>query len=278
MHRRTFLSNTAAALLFGRPFIQPQSQSRTIHIAVLSTGANARARHAGALLGIEEADHAAELFGGRAELITVDRPAAMPDTITAILGDDALATARALSAGAAGGKYVFMNIECISDELRGSACSPFAFHVAPSAAMLRDALAQAPGATAVAAWDSTLFRFGADTLNDRFRKRFGMSMTSTAWTAWFAVKVLWESSLRMKSGDPKQIAEYLTRDTTQFDGHKGRALSFRSWDHQLRQFLYANVAGRPVDIPQSALPETTSREFLDKLGTSASATACRMAP
>ena len=119
-------------------------------------------------------------------------------------------------------------------------------------------------------------RFGADTLNDRFRKRFGESMTSVAWTSWFAVKVLWEASLRMKSADAKQIAEYLTRDTTQFDGHKGRPLSFRPWDHQLRQFLYANVAGRPVDVPRSPLPETTSREFLDKLGATAATTTCHL--
>jgi ABC transporter substrate binding protein (PQQ-dependent alcohol dehydrogenase system) len=152
------------------------------------------------------------------------------------------------------------------------------FHIAPSDAMIRDARARAKGATAVTAWDPALFRFGADTLNDRFRKRFEMPMTAPAWGSWFAVKVLWEASLRMKSADPRLLAEFLDRDTTQFDGHKGRPLSFRPWDHQLRQFLYARVGGKLVDVPQSATPETTSREFLDELGTKASATSCHFVP
>ena len=246
-----------------------------LRVGVLTTGADAGARHDGALLGIEEAKHAAELFGGGAELIPIPDPARMPASVAAIVANDSLETIRMLARGAATGSHVIMNVDCTADDLRGASCAPFLFHVAPSDAMLRDARAQAAGAAAIVTWDDALFRFGADTLNDRFRKRFGRSMTSASWAAWFAVKALWESSLRMKSTEPHQLADYLTRETTQFDGHKGRPLSFRSWDHQLRQFLYARVGGKLVDVPQSATPEITSRDFLDKLGTTASATTCR---
>lgn len=249
-----------------------------LRVGVLTTGGDAGARHDGALLGIEEAKHAAELFGGGAELIPVNDPTRVPGSLAAIIANDSLETTRMLARGAATGAHIVMNVDCSADDLRGASCSPFLFHVAPSDAMVRDARDQARGATAavadVVAWDGALFRFGADTLNDRFRKRFGHAMTSASWAAWFAVKALWESTLRMKSAEPRKLADYLTRDTTQFDGHKGRPLSFRSWDHQLRQFLYARVGGKLVDVPASATPETTSRDFLDKLGTTASATTC----
>ncbi|HTE44073.1 MAG TPA: hypothetical protein VK636_02425 [Gemmatimonadaceae bacterium] len=249
----------------------------TLRVGVLSTGLAARDRHNGALLGVEEAQHAAELFGGRAELVAVDTVRGRIPPLTAVLGDDSLATSLAL-AKVAGADRLFMNVACSSDDLRGGQCSAFTFHVAPSDGMTRDARAQTPGAGDVVAWDGSLVRFGADTLNDRFRKRFGTSMNSASWASWFAVKALWESSLRMKTTDARQLAEYLTRDTTQFDGHKGRPLSFRAWDHQLRQFVYARVGAKLTDVPQSASPETTSRQFLDKLGADSAASACRLVP
>lgn len=276
IQRRTFIAATFAAATF-RDFSKLTAlPGPTLRIGVLMTGTDAAARRDGARLGVEEALHAAELFGGTAELVPVDNAARLPASISALIADASVETTKALATRAANGSFVLMNVACGADSLRGAQCSPFMFHVAASDAMLRDARAQAPGATGVVTWDGSLVRFGADTLNDRFRKRFGHSMTSSSWAAWFAVKALWESSLRMKSAEPRKLAEYLSRDATQFDGHKGRPLSFRPWDHQLRQFLYARVGGKLLDVPQSATPETTSREFLDKLGVTQRNSSCRL--
>jgi hypothetical protein len=88
------------------------------------------------------------------------------------------------------------------------------------------------------------------------------------------VKALWESALRQKSGDAKQIGDYLVRDTTQFDGHKGAPLSFRSWDHQLRQPIYVVSAGnRPTQIPELTGDDSV-RDALDRLGRSTRAASC----
>ena len=271
--RRTFLAATVSAAVFRD--LSTSRRAQTLRVGLLTTGADARARREGALLGVEEAIHAAELFGGSAQLVPLDSVRGVSPSLAAVIGNESADTTRALATRAAAGGFLVMNVACPTDSLRGAQCSPFMFHIAPSDAMLRDARVQAPGATDVITWDGSLVRFGADTLNDRFRKRFGHSMNSAAWGAWFAVKALWESSLRMKSADPPQLAEYLRRETTQFDGHKGRPLSFRAWDHQLRQFLYARVGGKLVDVPQSATPETTSREFLDKLGVSRANSSCR---
>jgi ABC transporter substrate binding protein (PQQ-dependent alcohol dehydrogenase system) len=136
------------------------------------------------------------------------------------------------------------------------------WHVAPSDSMLRNA-----GSDALA-WDPSLERFGADTLNRRFQARFGQPMTGDAWAAWFAVKVVWETALRARSGEGARILALLP--TMQFDGHKGVPLSFRAWDHQLRQPLYRSESGRLIQVPADA-----SRATLDQLGTSGEASTCK---
>jgi hypothetical protein len=93
-----------------------------------------------------------------------------------------------------------------------------------------------------------------------------------------AVKVLWESSLRARSGTAGKLTDYLNRDTTQFDGHKGMPLSFRSWDRQLRQPLYVIGASSVIEVPANAEPGEPVRDFLDRLGTPAADSSCRTTP
>jgi len=265
--RRRFLGR-AAALCLGaivpavgrRRWPERVAAAVTLRIALLDTGPTARSRHQGALLGVEEARHAAELFGGSVALELIGRAdAAAMSAAAAIIGDDDDRHCRSILAAHWPHAPLLMNVACASDVLRGAACSRRAFHVAPSDEMVRDARASVRGATDVVVWDSSLTRFGSDTLNQRFRRRFDVPMAPTAWTAWFAVKVLWESALRMKSADPGKIADYLTRDTTRFDGHKGQPLSFRISDHQLRQPLYARTAAGVVEAASmSAADEPAS--------------------
>lgn len=194
--------------------------------------------------------------------------------IAAVIGDDDAEACAALSHAAAERRILFVNVGCTADALRADGCGSFTFHVAPSDAMLRDALAQSGRGDRASptAWDASLVRFGADSLNQRFRAGFGRPMTAEAWTAWFAVKVLWESSLRAKSSSGVAIRDYLQRDATQFDGHKGWPLSFRAWDHQLRQPLYvleptANGGDARViaELPVAGATEPF-RAALDRLG------------
>ncbi len=278
--RRRFLECAARAALapatvrVGMRATRPAS-TPALRVGILASGTTARDRRFGALLGVEEARHAARLFGGSADLVEVDDPRRLPPGLSAIIGDEDEQHCQRLAEPEGHGVPLFMNVACASDALRDAHCSSIAFHVFPSDAMLRDAREQA-GAADVLAWDAALVRFGADTLNGRFKDRFNVPMTSYSWAAWFAVKSLWESALRMKSAEPAALADYLTRDTTQFDGHKGRPLSFRRWDHQLRQFLYARVGGKLVDVPENAPSDATSREFLDRIGTPAARSACKM--
>jgi ABC-type branched-chain amino acid transport systems, periplasmic component len=127
-------------------------------------------------------------------------------------------------------------------------------------------------------WHPALTRYGAAQLNDRYRARFGESMTGSAWAAWAAVKIAWETSLRTSGAGAQDVSAALANAGTQFDGHKGAPLSFRTWDHQLRQPMYGvtNSENRDTvaDIPDLARSPLPARELLDTLGDRSSAHAC----
>ena len=96
----------------------------------------------------------------------------------------------------------------------------------------------------VVLWGSTLERYGASQINDRYRARYRTGMDGAAWAGWAAVKIAAEAALRTKSTDPAKLIEYLESSATSFDGHKGWPLSFRFADHQLRQPLYVVTPAR----------------------------------
>ena len=257
-------------------------------------------------LGMDEAARAATLLGGAIELVSrvsgardaiglIERErlsvvisAASPDE-TAELGDAAARHGVAL-----------LNASATDDGLRNARCARHTFHVAASDAMRTDAQrlwsagASHPAPRAdggeVVLWDARLDRFGAAQLNARFESRFHQPMDSDAWAGWFAVKVAWEASQRAKAVDGGAVAVYLERDATQFDGQKGVPLSFRGWDHQLRQPLYVRERAQRPETPSSTGAEAdrgaeptpvppsnteASRTALDSLGTSEQASTCR---
>jgi len=276
------LAALAALPAAGRP--QPPAGD-TLRIGLVLPDSAARtprmrAAGRGVTLGVEEAARSAALFG-RAVVMVEGADAARlvrEGRVQALLGGFAAEECIALGDVAERSGVLFLNLGCAADELRGRRCRASAFHVAPSESMLADALppARVPGGAA-AAWDSRLERFGAGQLNQRFRARFGEEMDSQGWVGWFAVKVLWESTLRARSTLPIVLRQYLRSDAAQFDGHKGRPLSFRRWDHQLRQPLYVSTPRTaPVEVPRApADPDVSSRDFLDRLGTARSRSTCR---
>lgn len=90
----------------------------------------------------------------------------------------------------------------------------------------------------VALWDATLSQHGAEELNQRFSSRFAMPMDPVAWAAYQAIQFLHESADALRSTEAAALTERLEGSQTRLDGRKGVPLSFRAWDHQLRQPLY----------------------------------------
>ena len=294
---------------FHGPMVLPRAGERAgapLRIAVVTTRDDQSATtepSAGATmamgidLGMDEAARAATLLGGTVSLVgsatnlrDARRLIADQAANVVICGANDDETAE-LGEEATGRAVLLVNAGAGADTLRNSRCARFVFHVAPSDRMRADArrLWAAEGdrgsasAADVTAWDPRLERFGAAQLNARFRARFRRPMNAAAWAGWFAVKVAWEASQRARSTEAQAITAYLERDGTQFDGQKGVPLSFRRWDHQLRQPLYVSSAapgdstragtGAPSPIP--APDATPARAALDALGTTEEASACR---
>jgi hypothetical protein len=271
--RREFVRDVSL-LAVGLSRLPRRREVMPLRIALVTVaGSRADARRAGVTLGVEEARHAAAMFGGAVELTVLSPGETSVGRFAALIGDDD--TTLLEQAERAG--VLYLNVGSSLDALRGVRCHASLVHIAPSEAMMRDALAaaHAPSNARVASWNASLEKFGADTLNERFTSRFSQPMTPDAWNAWFAVKVLWEASLRARSTEAAKLRDYLVRESTQFDGHKGRPLSFRPWDRQLRQPVYVVADGRVSEWPPAATGEESARESLDRIGVLRQSTECR---
>jgi hypothetical protein len=92
-------------------------------------------------------------------------------------------------------------------------------------------------------WHQTLEKYSARELNNRHRRRFDQPLDGASWSAWAALKLVGEALLR-QGPTPQALVEYLESEPP-FDGHKGRALTFRKADHQLLQPMYLWRPGKP---------------------------------
>ncbi len=210
----------------------------------------------GAELGAAEAERAATLLGRGFVLRTVTAGNAREaeraarrffrQGAFAIIGGSEEEICRTLSDLAEREQRLYLNTGCRAEGLRDA--PGYTFHVEATDGMYGEATGArritAPNLPVVASsalWHPGLARYGASQLNDRFVRSFGEQPGGQDWANWMAVKILWESALRMGGGDPAAIVEYL-REEAEFDGHKGEALRFDPDSHQLTQPLYLITA------------------------------------
>ncbi|MEQ1545385.1 ABC transporter substrate-binding protein [Methyloglobulus sp.] len=84
-------------------------------------------------------------------------------------------------------------------------------------------------------WHRTHEQWGATQIQNRFKEKAGRWMEEEDYGAYLAVRAIGEAATRTKSNDLQPIKDYLLSDQFALQGYKGTSLSFRSWDHQLRQ-------------------------------------------
>ena len=87
-------------------------------------------------------------------------------------------------------------------------------------------------------WDPSLDVEAAAALADEFAARTGEPMGTPAWTTYAAVGAAVSAAAATGSTQPDELRRYLEDAHTMLDLGKGVGLSFRPWDHQLRQPLY----------------------------------------
>jgi len=145
---------------------------------------------------------------------------------------------------------------------------------------LRLPLERAAGLWALG-WHYELERFSARELNGRFRRRFNAPLAEASWAAWAAVKLAGEAVVRTGAGDGAALVAFM-ESAPPFDGHKGEALTFRKWDHQLRQPLYVVGTRKREEVggavgPYAVLADVGGKN-LDALGTTMAESRCRFTP
>lgn len=86
-----------------------------------------------------------------------------------------------------------------------------------------------------AAWSSAMEQWGAVQLQNRFRKLAGRPMTSRDWAVWAGLRSVGEAVTRTKRNDAAALRAFLLSPDFELAAFKGRPLSFRPWNGQMRQ-------------------------------------------
>ncbi|WP_448954828.1 ABC transporter substrate-binding protein [Labrys neptuniae] len=114
-----------------------------------------------------------------------------------------------------------------------------------------------------ASWHRAQDAWGSAQLQSRFFKRAKRTMRPIDYQAWVAVRAVGEAATRTKSADPAAISAYLVDPKFQLAAFKGVPVSFRSWDHQLRQpiliaqpMAIVSVSPQPGYLHQSNVLDT----------------------
>lgn len=84
-------------------------------------------------------------------------------------------------------------------------------------------------------WHRVIEQWGAAQLQSRFELVAGRWMNTQDYAAWAAVRAVAEAVTRTQSSDPKVIRDFMRSDEFELAAFKGRPLSFRRWNQQLRQ-------------------------------------------
>ena len=98
------------------------------------------------------------------------------------------------------------------------------------------------------AWHRTHEQWGSVQLQNRFKKQTQRWMTEEDYGAWLAIRAIGESSTRTNSMEVTAIKSYINSDKFALAGFKGKKLSFRHWNGQLRQPILLAAARSIVAV------------------------------
>ncbi|WP_323784754.1 ABC transporter substrate-binding protein [Thalassovita sp.] len=116
-----------------------------------------------------------------------------------------------------------------------------------------------------AAWGPAVEQWGAAQLQSRFEAATGREMRPRDYAGWAAIRSIGEAVTRTNSAAPKVLRSFILSDQFELAGFKGRALSFRAWNGQMRQPIPL-LTDRAM-VAQAPLPGYLhQRSELDTLG------------
>ena len=123
-------------------------------------------------------------------------------------------------------------------------------------------------------WAPVVEAWGAAQLQSRFTAATGRAMKPADYGAWAAMRSLGEAVTRTGASDVATLRDFILSDEFELAGFKGRPLSFRPWNGQLRQPMPIVHAEALVDqAPLEGFLHQTNE--LDSLGLDRPESACR---
>ncbi|QEQ95293.1 ABC transporter substrate-binding protein [Neptunomonas concharum] len=126
-------------------------------------------------------------------------------------------------------------------------------------------------------WHRVVEQWGAAQLQSRFDRLAGRWMNNEDYAAWAAVRSVAEAVTRTNSNDVNTLKAYLMSDKFELAGFKGRKLTYREWNGQLRQTI-------PLIHPRSLVSQSPQEGFLhpvselDTLGYDQPESHCNLQP
>jgi ABC transporter substrate binding protein (PQQ-dependent alcohol dehydrogenase system) len=123
-------------------------------------------------------------------------------------------------------------------------------------------------------WHPALEQWGGTQLQNRFRRLANRPMRPRDYDAWVAVRSIGEAATRVKSAAPADLISHLRSPDFDLAAFKGRKLTYRAWDGQLRQPILIATAKLPVTVsPQAGFLHQFTE--LDTLGIDKPESNCR---
>lgn len=104
-------------------------------------------------------------------------------------------------------------------------------------------------------WSPVVEQWGAAQLQSRFTEAAERDMEPKDYAAWAAMRSLGEAVVRTSASDLPTLRDYILGDTFELAGFKGRPLTFRPWNGQLRQPI-------PIVHPRALVAQAPLEGFL----------------
>jgi len=104
-------------------------------------------------------------------------------------------------------------------------------------------------------WHKTVETFGAAQLQKRFEAQAGRWMNDRDFAAWMAVRSIATAVSKLREAKPRALQQLLVSEQLPLDGFKGRKLSYRPWNGELRQPI-------PLVQPRALVSTSPQEGFL----------------
>ena len=124
-------------------------------------------------------------------------------------------------------------------------------------------------------WHFADEQWGGNQMQSRFIKNFKRLMTDIDFNSWIGVRTLGEAIIRTKSLDPKILLEKIMEEEFNLAAYKGKPVSYRNWNGQLRQPILLVTPRALVSVsPQPGFVHP--RTELDTLGIDETDSKCKL--